>query len=108
DLDAQDGEILNFQTEHAYPDAGHFPLEVFISTNFDGNEANILSATWEKLNVTTSLDVDPNTWFTWVNSGNIDLSGYSGTAYIAFKYTGSDTLNRNARIHVDNVTVSVP
>ena len=44
DMDAQDGEVLNFQTEYAYPDTGHYPLEVFVSTDFNGEESGIATA----------------------------------------------------------------
>ena len=107
DLDAQDGEILTFQTEHSYPDAGHDPLEVLISTDFDGTEAGIATATWVPLTFDVSYIVDYNTWFNFTSSGPIDLSGYSGTAYIAFKYTGSDTANQNMNLDIDNVQISV-
>ena len=107
DMDAQDGEILSFETEHAYPDSGHEPLEVLISTDFDGTEAGILTATWTSLEFTSSLEEDYDTWYNFVNSGNIDLSSYTGTAYIAFKYTGSDTMNLNTTMHVENVKIVV-
>ena len=107
DLDAQDGEILTFQTEHSYPDPGHDPLEVLISTDFDGTEAGIATATWQSLTFDVSYIVDYNTWFNFTSSGPIDLSGYSGTAYIAFKYTGSDTANQNMNLDVDNIQISV-
>ena len=110
DMDAQEGEILNFQTEYAYPDAGHYPLEVFVSTDFDGTEAGIMTATWEDITNDVVIAHPDNTsdWFTWVDSGPFDLSSYTGTLYIAFKYTGSDTLNQNSTIHVENVIISVP
>ena len=108
DFDAQSGEILTFETEHAYPDAGHDAIEVFISTDFDGTESGIATATWTSLNFTSSLEADFGSWYTWTNSGDIDLSSYTGTGYIAFKYTGSDTSNMNTTIHVDNVVVRVP
>ncbi|HIC32948.1 MAG TPA: DUF5017 domain-containing protein, partial [Flavobacteriaceae bacterium] len=108
DLDAQEGELLSFETEHAYPDAGHDALEVLISTDWDGTEANITSATWTSLDFTSSLEADFDSWFTWTPSGDIDISSYTGTAYIAFKYTGSDTSNLNTTMHVENVTVFVP
>lgn len=107
DLDAQDGEVLTFETEHSYPDLGHDPLEVLISTDFDGTEAGIASATWQSLTFDVSYIVDYDSWFTFTSSGPIDLSGYSGTAYIAFKYTGSDTANQNMTLDVDNVSIEV-
>lgn len=107
DLDAEDGEVLTFQTEHAYPDAGHDALKVYISTDFDGTEAGVDGATWEELDFTSSLEADFEEWFTWAESGAIDLSSYSGTGYIAFVYTGSDDDNLNTTMHVDNVFVIV-
>lgn len=106
-LDTQNGEVLTFQTEHAYPDAGHNPLEVLISTDFDGTEAGVTKATWTPLTFKVSYIVDYSKWFTFTDSGEIDLSGYNGTAYIAFKYTGSDTANQNMTLHVENVKIAV-
>ncbi|TYP99606.1 hypothetical protein C7447_101206 [Tenacibaculum adriaticum] len=107
DLDAQDGEALTFQTEHAYPDAGHEPLQVLISTDFDGTEAGIATATWIALDFNVSYIVDFDEWFTFTDSGTIDLAGFSGNAYVAFRYTGSDTMNQNMTLHVENVKVAV-
>jgi hypothetical protein len=108
DLDAQEGEFLTFETEHAYPDSGHDPLDVLISTDFDGDPNNIATATWTELTFDVSYIVDFGTWYNFTSSGNVDISGYSGNAYIAFRYTGSDTSNQNMTLHVDNVKVSVP
>lgn len=108
DLSAQDGEILTFQTEHAYPDAGHEALKVFISTDFNGSETGVEAANWTELDFTSSLEADFDKWFTFTDSGEIDLSSYEGTAYIAFVYTGSDTNNLNTTIHVDNILIKVP
>jgi len=105
DLDSYSSVTLTFQTEHAYPDDGHDALDVLISTDWDGTESGITNATWTTLEFTSSLDADFDTWYSFTNSGNIDISSYSGTAYIAFKYTGSDTNNLNTTMHVDNVAV---
>lgn len=108
DMNGQDGEILTFQTEHAYPDSGHDPLDVMISTDFDGTEAGISTATWTPLDFVVSYIADYSTWFSFTNSGDIDLSSYTGTAHIAFRYTGSDSANQNMTLHVENVIVKVP
>lgn len=109
DMDAQDNEMLTFQMQHAYPDSGHDPIDVLISTDFDGTETGVTSATWTSVGAfTKSYIEDSGTWFTFVNSGNIDLSSYTGTAYIAFRYTGSDTANQNMTIDIDNIKISVP
>jgi len=105
-LDSQEGEVLSFQTQHAYPDSGHDPLSVMISTDFDGTEAGILTATWIELSFDVSYIVDYGGWFTFTDSGQIDLSGYSGTGYIAFRYSGSDNSNQNMTLDIDNIQIS--
>ncbi|MBT8243668.1 MAG: hypothetical protein HKP48_08725 [Winogradskyella sp.] len=106
-MDAQTGEVLTFEMQHAFPDAGHDPMEVLYSNDFDGTEAGVLTATWTSMPFTKSYIVDSGNWFTFINSGPIDLSGVTGNAYIAFKYTGSDTANQNMTIDIDNVKISV-
>lgn len=109
DFDAQDGEMLSFEMQHAFPDTGHDPISVLISTDFDGTEAGVTTATWTDLgDFTKSYIVDPGEWFTYVNSSEFDLSNISGNAYIAFRYTGSDTNNQNMTIDIDNISINVP
>ena len=108
DMDAQSGEILSFDMQHAFPDFGHDPMEVLYSTDFDGTETGVTSATWTSVDFTKSYIVDSGDWFNFVNSGDIDLSALTGTVYIAFKYTGSDTANQNMTIDIDNVEIRVP
>ncbi len=105
DFDTNEGEVLTFQTEHAYPDVGHEPLQVLISTDFDGNPANITAANWEALDFEVSYIVDFGTWYNFTTSGEIDLSSYTGTAHIAFVYTGSDTADQNMTLHIDNIGI---
>ncbi|SEC29579.1 protein of unknown function [Tenacibaculum sp. MAR_2009_124] len=105
-LEAQDNEMLTFQTQHAYPDEGHDPLEVLISTDFNGEEGGVENATWAPLPFKVSYLENFSSWFTFTDSGEIDLSAYSGTAYIAFKYTGSDINNENMTLNIENVKVS--
>lgn len=86
DMDAQTGEVLSFQSSNSFSD--NSTLELLISTDWDGVEANITSATWTALPGT--IVADSEFYQNWVGSGAIDLSGYSGTAHIAFRYTGGD------------------
>lgn len=59
-------------------------LTVWVSTNYDGSSAPS-TATWTPLTVALSAGA-----WSWVNSGNIDLTSYiSGSTHIAFKYTGT-------------------
>jgi hypothetical protein len=85
-LDAQDGETLRFKTSNSLADSSY--MEVLCSFNWDGDEANITSATWGVLSDAYVVK-DSDSFAPWFNSGNVDLSCFSGTIHIAFKYTGS-------------------
>lgn len=61
-------------------------LEVLVSTDYDGT-SDPSTATWTTL--TATLSIADGSW-TWVNSGNMDLTPYiSSSTYVAFRYTGS-------------------
>lgn len=64
-------------------------LELVISTNFDGT--NFSSATWET--ITTNMSTAPTNGYAtdWTLSGEVDLSGYSGNVYLAFRYSAAAT-----------------
>lgn len=104
-LDSQDLEFINFQTSNSFADKSI--LEVLISTNWDGTTANITSATWQKLpaNIVSSTENFQN----WVDSGAVDLSGFSGNAHIAFKYIGGENAaaDFDGTYEVDNFKVLV-
>ena len=77
---------INFKTaQHHLDDADNNTLEVFVSADFDGT--NVPSATWEEIPVT--LPDTSTQWYQFIDAGLIDVSNYSGTLYLAFKYTGS-------------------
>ena len=61
-------------------------LEVLVSTNFDGT--NVLAATW--VAVPANIPTTSTAWYAFLGS-NVDLSSYSGTIHVAFKFTGSGT-----------------
>lgn len=88
-------EVLTFRTASNYtgPD-----LEVLISTNYAGS-GSPGTATWAPLPATLS----GGSW-AWAHSGNIDLSSYSGNAYIAFRYTSTAT--DAATWEVDDIVVT--
>ncbi len=59
-------------------------LEVFFSNDYDGEDPTV--ATWTALTCQLSTGN-----YTWVESGDIDLSDFSGdNCYIGFKYTSTD------------------
>ena len=88
DLTAATAPYLTFDNVTRYTGD---PLELLISTDYDGSSNPNIQGTWQ--NITSSVpvwDIESGDW-TFVNSGNIDLSAYSSsTTTIAFKYVGSD------------------
>jgi hypothetical protein len=103
DLDAQGAEFVNFKSSQHYVD--DCDLQLLISTNWDGNENSISTSTWEILNANISSDSDY--WQNWVDSGLTDLSSYSGNAYIAIKYIGSNDPNYDGTFEIDDFQVLV-
>jgi hypothetical protein len=96
-------KVLSFQTAKAYwaHTGTNFPLEVLISTDYDGN--NIATATWTPLTAVMAQQTDPD--HTFISSGNVSLPVAAGkSAVIAFKYTGSQTESTTYRI--DNIAVT--
>ena len=87
DLDAQDFEFINFQSSNSFSD--NSVLEVLISTDWDGTTANVATATWSTLSDATIVS-SGDYYQDWIDSGLVDLSSYSGTAHVAFKYVGGD------------------
>ena len=77
--------VFSFSSASNFVDNPDNKLEVFISTNYDGT--NVLAATWTALNAVVANNTTNN--FTYIPSGEIDLSSYSGTVHIAFKVTGN-------------------
>ena len=89
---------LTFQTVKRY--AGN-DIQVFMSTNYTGGNPNT-NGTWTQLSA--ALDTNINSWSSWTNSGDVDVSAAAGgTLYIAFKYTS--TTSASSTWEVDNVEV---
>ncbi len=97
-IDLSEASSISFETAQAF--YAHDGLTVWISTDFDGSD--VLGATWNTLPCTIAGSSDPN--HEWIPSGTIDLSGFSGTAYVAFKYEGTAAANTTS-YRVDNVVV---
>ncbi|WP_294960955.1 DUF5689 domain-containing protein [uncultured Flavobacterium sp.] len=77
-------------------------LEVYVSTNFDG--ANVTKAKWTKLEAKIPTLSTPSR--TFISSGGIDLSAYSGNIHIAFKYIGSGKdKTLNGAFMVDDIKI---
>jgi hypothetical protein len=65
-------------------------LELVVSTDYDGI-SNPSTATWTVLPASMSTAPTNGYASTWTNSGEVDLSSYSGNTYIAFRYTAEAT-----------------
>lgn len=97
DLEAMNNPRFIFESAQAY--WVHDGLTVLISTDFNGG--SIQNATWNSLSAAIAGENDPE--HEWISSGIIDLSGFSGKAYIAFKYTGSGISGQTTSYRIDNV-----
>lgn len=97
-LDNSSNEVLNFKSGRGFVSNANNKMEVYISTNFDGT--NVLAATWTPLTANIASANNPSGVGNGVmttDSGDIDLSSYSGDIYIGFKAYGSSTLTGNLR-----------
>lgn len=97
DFTATVGETLNFKVEARFSNGAE--LKVLVSTDFDGTEAGVATATWTEVPVTL-----PTVDNIFVSSGLTDLSAYnSNNVYIAFKYIGSKAANKTTTFQIDNI-----
>ncbi|WP_299058733.1 DUF5689 domain-containing protein [uncultured Polaribacter sp.] len=101
DLRKTSKEFLSFETSNSFANGSE--LEVLISTNFNGKESNINGVTWHVL--PAKVVADGVNFKSWVHSTYIDLSAYSGTAYVGFKYTGNGNVNFDGTYELDNISI---
>lgn len=87
-------------------------LKVLVSTNYTGT-GNPWAATWT--DVTSQATLSPGSTTgnfppNYTQSGNIDLSSYTGTIYVAFKYVGQDPTgfdnDKTSAWEIDNIRIS--
>jgi len=88
-------QTLNFNNATNYDGP---TLELKISTDYDGT-SNPNEATWQDLTFTKST-----TGYAIVNSEDINLSAYTSTGYIGFKYTSSDTQSATWQLYDVNIS----
>jgi hypothetical protein len=102
DLDKTSEEYLSFKTSTSFADGSN--LEALISSNWDGLITTISSSNWISLPARIASNNDDFNAFK--NSTFIELSDYSGTVYIAFKYTGSGNEDFDGTYELDNVIIN--
>ena len=101
DLDVNEFEFFEFESSNSFSDGSE--LELLISTDWDGTEAGVSSATWTSLPGT--IVPDATYYKDWIYSGLVNLSTYSGNAHIAFKYTANS--GNTGTYEIDNVKILV-
>jgi hypothetical protein len=100
-LDSTAEEFLSFETSNSFGNGSN--LEVFISTDWRATAASINEATWHVL--PAKIVANGEGYKNWVHSTFVNLSAYSGTAFIAFKYTGSGNVYFDGTYELDNITI---
>lgn len=102
-LDAQDGETLQFMTSNSFSDAS--TLELLFSSDWDGVPENIPSATWDILPAAVIVD-DADFFGDWIDSGIVDLSCIEGSGYIGFRYIGSGDADFDGTYELDEIQIN--
>lgn len=118
-LNATAVENLSFQTKQDFiltvaPGGTNVEsaLKVLVSTNYTGTGNPWANGTWT--DVTSQATLSPgsttgNFPSSYTNSGNINLSSYSGTIYVAFRYEGADNsgtgTDKTSAWEIDNVKI---
>jgi hypothetical protein len=123
-LDNTTSETLSFETKQDFymssTNGSGFPvpsdLKILISTNYTGT-GNPWAAGVNWTDITASATLSPgsttsNFPSSYTPSGTIDMSTYSGTVYIAFRYEGIDAVSattvagdKNSAWEIDNIRV---
>ena len=100
DIELNVPKKITFETAQAF--YVHDGLSVWVSSNFNGT--NVAAATWTQLHPVLADENDPEHIF--IPSGDVDLSGFTGTVRVGFKYTGSGPDDMTTTFRIDNVKVS--
>jgi len=93
DLDDYSSEVFTFESAMNYTGPA---MELFISSDFAGDPS---TATWNAISFTPSAG-----GWDWAASGEIDLSVYSGTVSLGFKFLS--TTDGSATWEVDNILIT--
>ncbi len=94
--------FLTFKTSNSFSDNSE--LELLISEDWDGTEANITSATWTLLTEAYIVQ-DGDSFVDWFDSGNVDLACNNQNIHIAFKYTGSGDSDSDGTYELDEIVI---
>lgn len=101
DLSSYSKATLSFRSSKGWKDITHPTMEILYTTTIP---ADTSSTVWTPL---AAILPEDNDFWTWYNSGDIDLSGILGSSfYLAFHYTSSGTeTNEAATWRFDDVNI---
>jgi len=96
---------LTFKSAMAYwtHTGDNKPMTLWASTDYNGT--NFETANWTEITSMATLPDAGNSNYSWVESGEISLDGFTGNVAIAFKYKGSGT--ETTSFQIDDVKISV-
>jgi len=94
------GKIFAFESASNFVDNPDNKLQVYISSDFNGTD--VLAATWTELDAVVADNTTNN--YTYISSGEIDLSDYAGAVHFAFKVTGNGS-TLDGLFQVDKIKV---
>ncbi|WP_116790244.1 choice-of-anchor J domain-containing protein [Flavobacterium psychrotrophum] len=101
ELGETNNKTLTFEASQAFTSNANNKLEVFISSDYNGDVA---TATWTPVTFKAPKIAGVN--FAFVASGKISLVPYKGNVRVAFKVTGSGTDQAlDGSYQIDNVVV---
>lgn len=102
DLESANAKRLTFETaQHHVVNTDNNFLQVFVSTNFTGN---VTSANWTEVTFRTP-EIGAENNYDFFPSGIVDLKGFNGTVFIAFKATGGTGGTDAGAYMIDNIKV---
>ena len=102
-LDNSTDEFLRFGSKIGF--ANGEAVTVWASTDYNGGGtvADVNAATWVQLDATFAAQTQSYPT-NYTSSGNVDVSGFSGTVYISFRYVGG-TNGITSTYQIDNIEV---
>ena len=103
DLQANTGETLQFMTSNSFSDGS--TLDLLFSSDWDGTEAAIATATWDVLPAGVIVD-DGDFFGDWIDSGIVDLSCIESNGYVAFRYSGSGDADFDGTFELDEIQIN--
>jgi len=102
DLSGSQNNKLSFDINEGY--YTHDGFQVLISDDFDGSDVE--NATWYDVTSNFTIPQTPtDAYGVLTPAGSLDLSAYTGTIHIGFKYMGDGANSKTTTYQIDNVLI---